>query len=42
MASVLDEDDEMPRKPRDGMGLLILITCILCSLILVAGALGLT
>jgi hypothetical protein len=42
MATVVDdEDNEMPRKPRDAMGFLILSSGILCALLLLVGALGL-
>ena len=41
MATVADDDDEMPRQPRDAIDFLILITGILCALLLVAGVLGL-
>jgi hypothetical protein len=41
MATVVDDDDEMPRQPRDGIGFLILISSILCALLLLVGALDL-
>jgi hypothetical protein len=41
MATVTDDDDEMPRHPRDAMGMLILVTGILCALLLMLGAFGL-
>jgi hypothetical protein len=42
MRTVTDDDDgEMQRQPRDGMGALILITGILCAALLIVGALGL-
>ena len=41
MATVIDDDDEMPRQPRDGMGFLILISGILCALLVLVEALEL-
>ena len=41
MATVADDDDEMPRQPRDAMGFLMLISGILCALLLLVGALDL-
>ena len=41
MATVANDDDEMPRHPRDAMGFVILMSAILCALLLLAGALGL-
>ena len=41
MATVAEDDDEIPRQPRDAMGGLILITSILCALLLMLGAFGL-
>jgi hypothetical protein len=36
-----DDDDEMPRQPRDAMGILILVTAMLCALLLILAAFGL-
>jgi hypothetical protein len=41
MASVADDDNyEMPRHPRDAMGVLILIAGMLCALLLMLGTFG--
>ena len=41
MATVVKkDDDEMPRQPRDVMGVLILVSAMLCALLLMLGAFG--
>ena len=40
MATVADDDDEMPHHPRDAMGVLVLITGILCALLLMLETFG--
>ena len=42
MATLVENDNhETPRRPRDVMGVLILVSAILCALLLMLGAFGL-